>query len=118
MSDIRMLKNVILDVEFDGQVSQVVFAFGETHKTDKIERSEEEGYCNVFFSNGAIVRGISNDLFFNYGTPIIPVSNVSAGTLLEVASPVEELPTLLKGTQASVESTESGSTTKRPRRKS
>ena len=73
MAMIRIIKEALLDVLMDEKVQTVYFEVGIYHPVHKIEK-DPNGFCNLFFANGAVARGVFKDVFENYGVPEIPIN--------------------------------------------
>ena len=101
MGNIRLIQNIILDVEAAGVKTQVLFPFGDCHNTTKIEQFTNESgdtYYDIYLSGGSIIRGVAGSIFESYNNTIVQVDKpIQAGTTIPIKSQVENISIPLKG---------------------
>lgn len=97
MPNIRMLKNVILAVDVDGESNDIAFSFGDMYEAVLI-RQDDNGYADVVLNNKVTIRGIATTLFENNNTPVEKVKSlapakkavlIKANVETEKATPLE-----------------------------
>jgi len=77
--DIRIVKNIVLAVDMGGETQDVLFEYGSIYSTTQIEQ-DPKGFCNIFFANGTVARGVSNHTFHNYNTPVVDIPAIEVDT--------------------------------------
>jgi len=101
MSDgnVRILRDIVLDVVMDGKTQPVMFERGCFYPVIKVEK--DNGYFNLYFTNGTVAKGVAGEVFTNCG--YVPVTRVKADETVAM------IPTLkLKPVEPPVEPTEPG----------
>jgi hypothetical protein len=59
---VRFVKNVFLNVQFEGNTDAVPFAAGDTHEVAMIER-DKDNYNNIRMPDGSIIMGVASEVF-------------------------------------------------------
>lgn len=104
MAAIRFIRNINVQVEFDGEKTMVPFTAGDIFNARRIE-VDAEGYNDVYMPDGSIIRGLASEIFENMGkkvpvTQVEEVETVVENEEIEVVEPEIE-PALLDGTMLS-----------------
>jgi len=100
MGSVRFLKNMNLQVEFDGQETLVPFASGSVHPVDYIQKNEF-GYCNIIMPDGSVIPGVAQEVFRAFGNVRIEKLEEETNIVNNeeiVVEDVVEAPALLDGT--------------------
>lgn len=73
---VRFVKNVFLNVQFEGNTDAVPFAAGDTHEVAMIER-DKDNYNNIRMPDGSVIMGVASEVFEVMGnTPVVMVDKV------------------------------------------
>lgn len=63
MKKLRMICNMMVDVDRDGIISRELIRFGQLFECSYIQISDDEEFADIYLEDGGIIRGINRHLF-------------------------------------------------------
>lgn len=83
MGTVRLRKNLILNVTFEGETQEVAFRFGDTLKATLVEQ-DQNGFSNIHLKDGSILKGVDSSLFNILNVPVKQIENIEPNESTEI----------------------------------